>query len=70
MDPKHHPIEKENHHPSSSIFGFQPLIFQGVNQTSRMVPQVPAAAPPASAEQANCEMMKINFLHFLTKEEW
>ena len=30
MEPKNHPIEKENHLPSTSIFGFQPFIFQGV----------------------------------------
>ena len=29
-EPKNHPIEKDNHLPSTSIFGFQPLIFQGV----------------------------------------
>ena len=28
MTPKHHPIEKKKHLPSTSIFGFQPLIFQ------------------------------------------
>ena len=28
MEPKDHPIEKDNHLPSTSIFGFQPLIFQ------------------------------------------
>ena len=30
MEPKNQRIEKENHLPSTSIFGFQPLIFQGV----------------------------------------
>ena len=30
MEPKNHPIEQENHLPSTSIFGFQPFIFQDV----------------------------------------
>ncbi len=29
MEPKNHKIEKEHHLPSTSIVGFQPLIFQG-----------------------------------------
>ena len=30
MEPENHPIEKENHLPSTSMIVFQPLIFQGV----------------------------------------
>ena len=30
-EPKNHPIEKENHLPSTSILGFKILIFQGVS---------------------------------------
>ena len=30
MEPRNHPIEKENHLPNRHDFRFQPLIFQGV----------------------------------------
>ena len=33
MEPENYPLEQENHLPSSSIFGFQPLVFRGVRKT-------------------------------------
>ena len=35
MEPKNHPIEKENHLNQTSIFGFQPLVFQGVTSLAK-----------------------------------
>ena len=32
METKDHLIEKDNHQPQTSIFGFQPLIFHGVTR--------------------------------------
>ena len=31
VEPKNHPIEKDNHLPSTSIFSFKMLIFQGID---------------------------------------
>ena len=38
MEPKNHPTEKENHLPSTYIFGFNMLNFRSVNEMFREIP--------------------------------
>ena len=40
MEPKNHPTEKENHLPSTSIFGFNMLNFRSVNEMFREFPLI------------------------------
>ena len=44
MEPKDHPIENKNPFPSTSIIGFQPLIFQGVTCITWVFP-LPVTVP-------------------------
>ena len=41
MEPKNHPIEKEHHLNRTSIFVFQPFIFQGVSKSASPFTQCP-----------------------------